>query len=94
VIGTGVVGTLRGGATRLVNSVTRPVSALVCESVRGARAVAGDGFWSATTIPPFKQATMVSVEELGGILTLVGYHVKVSQMRLVTIVVLKTSLLI
>jgi hypothetical protein len=74
------MGTWRGGAVMLVSNVIRSRSALDWVSVRGAKAEAGAGFCNACAIS-LRQAMMISVEELAGIRTFVGYHVSVSQIR-------------
>lgn len=77
----GVVGTSGGGWLTLVRSWVMSRRTLLWVSVSGASGDCGDGCWRATTIS-LRQAIIVAVEELSGMVTLVGYHVTVSQMRI------------
>jgi hypothetical protein len=70
----------RAGSTMLVSSEAKSLRVLDWVSVQGARAEAGAGLWRASVISR-RQAMIVSVVELGGIATLVGYQDRVSQMR-------------
>jgi hypothetical protein len=70
----------RSGTQMLDNNVVTSRRACDWVSVRGANGVWGLGFLRACTISR-RQATMVSVEELDGILTWVGIQVKVSLIR-------------
>jgi hypothetical protein len=70
----------RAGSTMLVSSDTKSLRALDWVLVWGARAEAGTGLRRASVILR-RQAVIVSVVELGGIATLVGYQERASQMR-------------
>ena len=68
------------GMQMLDKSAVTSSRAWDCVSVRGANGVWGLGCWRAWTISR-RQAMTVSVEELEGILTWVGIHVRVSLIR-------------